>query len=568
MKNIKFVFLIVCLNYIAAQNPFSILGIPSLKPGAIFSDDDDLMNNKEKLIRHNRQNVPVISDINDLQNYLKKKDLDENEGLNVVSRFLISEDHYSKQNGVVFDVTGFDGLATDEKILAPSLERDAQRARSAGRIHFQKMYNDESYEPIGAQQIETYNEDWKIFKVLMASKATLSQQIILKACLPKNEAITAIVSDINGACSSKINFIDDLKNKGKPYLDQIRRSHVFRAVKSNKQDNNNQNQADNNQNNNNQNQANNNQNQQQQMNNNQNQQQQMNNNQQQQQQMNNNQQQMNNNQVNNNQQQFNNNQQQQQMNNPIRNQSNQSEIKKLNNSNINQNIIQNNPNLMQNNAMKNNINQNLNQNTSFMQKNENRKKDDNISNMNGNINNNNNANINNTNKISEKDKSNTANTTKKINEVIKTPTTNIDQKVKQFNNDTTSSIKNLRGNNQQTPQNQQNQQIPQNQQNQQNPQIPQNNNNQQNPIQNQNMNNQQQQTPTPNANTPAVKDNSQQPQTIKTLSDRVTNLENIIKNLMIQTQNVNNDIFNIKTNTETNFQKVTTFITQLSQKIK
>ena len=43
------------------------------------------------------------------------------------------------------------------------------------------------------------------------------------------------------------------------------------------------------------------------------------------------------------------------------------------------------------------------------------------------------------------------------------------------------------------------------------------------------MNNQQQQTPIPNANTPAVKDNSQQPQTIKTLSDRVTNLEVKIK---------------------------------------
>ena len=136
MKNIKFVFLIVCLNFIYSQNPFSILGIPSLKPGAIFSDDDDLMNNKEKLIRHNKQNIPEIHNLDDLQNYLKTKNLDEEDGLNVVSRFIISDDYYSKNNGVVFDVTGFDGLATDEKILAKNtLERSAQRARSAGRIH-------------------------------------------------------------------------------------------------------------------------------------------------------------------------------------------------------------------------------------------------------------------------------------------------------------------------------------------------------------------------------------------------------------------------------------------------
>ena len=67
-----------------------------------------------------------------------------------------------------------------------------------------KIYNDESYEPIGAQQIEAYNEDWKIYKVLMASKTSLSQQILLKTCLPLNESITAIVSEFNGNCSQKV----------------------------------------------------------------------------------------------------------------------------------------------------------------------------------------------------------------------------------------------------------------------------------------------------------------------------------------------------------------------------
>ena len=38
----------------------------------------------------------------------------------------------------------------------------------------------------------------------MASKASLSQQIILKVCLPKSEALTAIVSSIDGDCSAKV----------------------------------------------------------------------------------------------------------------------------------------------------------------------------------------------------------------------------------------------------------------------------------------------------------------------------------------------------------------------------
>jgi len=136
-RNLKFVFLFVCLNFIYSQNPFSLLGIPSLKPSAIFADDEDLTNNKEieKVITH-KQNIPDIKNIQDLQNYLKATNLEENEGLNLVSRFLISDDFYSKQNGVVFDVTGFDGLPMAEKIYpVKTIERDAQRARSAAKIH-------------------------------------------------------------------------------------------------------------------------------------------------------------------------------------------------------------------------------------------------------------------------------------------------------------------------------------------------------------------------------------------------------------------------------------------------
>jgi hypothetical protein len=136
-KSLKFVFLIIYLNYICTENPFTILGIPSLKPSSLFDDDYTVQNNKkEKVITHKQENLPNIKTLQNLQDYLKIANLEENEGLNLVSRFLISDDFYSKQNGVIFDITGFDGLPMEEKIFALNTqEREAQRARSAAKIY-------------------------------------------------------------------------------------------------------------------------------------------------------------------------------------------------------------------------------------------------------------------------------------------------------------------------------------------------------------------------------------------------------------------------------------------------
>jgi hypothetical protein len=136
-RTLKFIFLFVCLNYIYSQNPLTILGIPSLKPSQIFGDDENLQAQnfkKEKVIRHKQENFPNINTIKDLQDYLQISNLDENEGLNLVSRFLISDDFYSKQNGVIFDISGFDGLPMEEKINPlNTVERESQRARSAAK---------------------------------------------------------------------------------------------------------------------------------------------------------------------------------------------------------------------------------------------------------------------------------------------------------------------------------------------------------------------------------------------------------------------------------------------------
>ena len=51
------------------------------------------------------------------------------------------------------------------------------------------------------------------------------------------------MSDFNGNCSQKINFIEDLRNKAAPYVEKIKKNHIFRtAAEMNNQNVNNNNQ--------------------------------------------------------------------------------------------------------------------------------------------------------------------------------------------------------------------------------------------------------------------------------------------------------------------------------------
>ena len=62
--------------------------------------------------------------------------MNEDEGIDILTRFLIQDDLTLKKYGVVYDQTGFDGIAKDEAIgPIGTEERVVQRARSAANIH-------------------------------------------------------------------------------------------------------------------------------------------------------------------------------------------------------------------------------------------------------------------------------------------------------------------------------------------------------------------------------------------------------------------------------------------------
>ena len=82
-----------------------------------------------------QKQVPKLRSIEDVPAFLKNGNMDEDEGVKILTRFLIQDDFQLKKYGVVYDQSGFDGLTSGE-LIAPigTEERVQQIARSAANI--------------------------------------------------------------------------------------------------------------------------------------------------------------------------------------------------------------------------------------------------------------------------------------------------------------------------------------------------------------------------------------------------------------------------------------------------
>jgi hypothetical protein len=120
-----------CVKFnVEEKDPFKSLGIPDINPKQLLDEID-----KETKKKPEKESIPQLKSIDDLPNFLKNSKLNEEEGIKVLTRFLIQDDFTLKKYGVVYDQTGFDGISPHEKI-APlgTEERLQQRARSASNI--------------------------------------------------------------------------------------------------------------------------------------------------------------------------------------------------------------------------------------------------------------------------------------------------------------------------------------------------------------------------------------------------------------------------------------------------
>jgi hypothetical protein len=211
IKIFVFTFLIHLAS--ASNDPFSMLGIPSLNPSQIFNYESSQKFSKSKPIKV----VAPLKNMDDLPRFLQQSKLSLEEGIQIISKFLISDDFILKKFGAVFDQTGFDGLMNLEMVLPKGNKgRDAQRAKSAAKLFYKNSINDSNFDAYGAEKIEIGNlpQGWEVYKILLIRKGVENQHIFLKVCLPLDEMLVPLVTNFNLDCIDKVrNFRIFIKNK-------------------------------------------------------------------------------------------------------------------------------------------------------------------------------------------------------------------------------------------------------------------------------------------------------------------------------------------------------------------
>lgn len=181
------------------NDPFAALGIPDLSPKKVMDEVD-----KKAEDPRNNRSVPQLKSMEDLPNFLKLSNINEEDGIKILTRFLIQDDFTLKKFGVVYDQTGFDGLGKEE-IIAPigTEDRLNQRAKSSANIWFKEKYPKLSYESYGTEpQLDEIVPNWRVFKVLMIGGK--GETTYLKVCLPLDESETALVSDKDEPCLDRV----------------------------------------------------------------------------------------------------------------------------------------------------------------------------------------------------------------------------------------------------------------------------------------------------------------------------------------------------------------------------
>lgn len=207
------------------KDPFEALGIPDINPKKLMEELDK--ENKKSLTKETK---PKLNTIEDLPSFLQKNNLTEDEGVEILTKFLIHDDISLKKIGVVYDQSGFDGINTDEEISAKGTEeRLNQRARSSANLFFRNKYPKLHYEAYGAEpQYDEIVPNWRIFKVLMIGNN--GESTFLRICLPISESLTALVSEKEDLCAKNVKLVEKEREKNEDYISKIRGNNFFKKV--------------------------------------------------------------------------------------------------------------------------------------------------------------------------------------------------------------------------------------------------------------------------------------------------------------------------------------------------
>ncbi len=237
-------------THLSRSDPFASLGIPSLDPRAIFEGDykptsnhnnrfGNKLNNRNNRnsVQSNNSNSPIKS-VEDIPKYLQSCNLSPQESLKVISKFLISDDFILKKYGVIFDISGFDGISELNETPYPegTKQRNIQRARSSANIYYVNNYrtNNNGYDAYGAEKLNVVIlPGWEEYKVLMIGKSNVNQNIFVRVCLPMNEMLPALTVSMKEQCSDKIAYVDEANKRNEMYLKKISENYLGRNISDN-----------------------------------------------------------------------------------------------------------------------------------------------------------------------------------------------------------------------------------------------------------------------------------------------------------------------------------------------
>jgi hypothetical protein len=182
----------------STKDPFSVLGIPSLNPSQIFKEEISYTPKYNQVIT-------TIKSIEDIPKFLQTSNLQKEEGIKIISRFLLADDYMLKKFGAVFDQSGFDGVKSMESISPEGKpERLIQRARSAAKIFTNIYLKEREFDAYGGELQKIESVGWQVYKILMISRKSVNDHIFLRVCLPLDEYLVPLVSDFKGDCIEKV----------------------------------------------------------------------------------------------------------------------------------------------------------------------------------------------------------------------------------------------------------------------------------------------------------------------------------------------------------------------------
>ena len=137
LKLVLFVKLVtIIMSADMEMDPFKELGIPQVSLGG---------ESKPK-----EAEVPRLETIDDLPAFVESSYFNTRAGVNMLTKFLTEDDDQLKENGGIFDQSGFDGLDKSEDVYPVGTEmRLKQRARSAVNLYTKLNEPDSKYEAYG-----------------------------------------------------------------------------------------------------------------------------------------------------------------------------------------------------------------------------------------------------------------------------------------------------------------------------------------------------------------------------------------------------------------------------------